>query len=160
MTDVKHFELKVKDFENKILEYFSTGKKGKKSLFKVINNMINMSFSHERELDDQSYTGYLRDLKYRKLLEMCYFNVDVDCSLVYNDHDGTECEIGFNGDLNLFECLHPENVSGLDLEWVRDMYIDPNQHQEVFDCCIKHVYCNDKEIVVLDIFLIPEDQKI
>ena len=151
------FENEINQFEKRIFESFFQGGKKLENLSESLDKMICLMFSHDKPKDDNSYHQRLRRLKYKKLKELCDFDVDVDFTLVYEDESGTENYYDFLGDLNLYDDLHPDSKDCMDLECLRDSYVKTDS-EEVIDSYIKDITCNG-EPTLMRLELKPQYQK-
>ena len=144
---MNNFDNEITQYQKRIFTSFSQGGKKLESLHKSIDKMICLIFSHDKPSEDNSRHQQLRILKYKKLKELCDVDVDCDFTLVYEDESGTENYYDFLGDLNLYDDLHPEIKSCLDLESVKGSYVKTDS-PEVIDSYVKDITCNGEPSLV------------
>ena len=135
------FDYQINQYQKRIFESFSQGGDKLKNLYKSVDKMICLIFSHDKPCEDNSSNQQLRILKYKKLKELCDVEVECDFTLVYEDDSGTENYYDFLGNLNLYDDLHPDSKDCMDLESLRDSYVH-SDNPEVFDSYIKDITPN------------------
>ena len=141
------FDYQINQYQKRIFESFSQGGDKLKNLYTSVDKMICLIFSHDKPHEDNSSNQQLRILKYKKLKELCDVEVECDFTLVFEDEHFTECYHDFLGDLNLYEDLHPDNISCCDMECLRDSYVKTDS-QEVMDSYVKTITCNGEPSLV------------
>ena len=137
----------INKYQKRIFESFSQGERGEEKLRQSLDNLIVNLFSHDKPKDDNSHHQQLRQLKYKKINELCDVDVEVDFTMVYEDESGTENYYDFLGDLSLYDDLHPDSKCCMDLECLRDSYVH-SDNPEVFDSYVKDITCNGKPSVM------------